>query len=330
VDDLVAPDAGDRKALFRPRDGVVSWKLSKGEPSEADIFLENGGENEVLSGLAFVSEARAIRNSHAIIVSTLESGVVGPSHKEISVVSKAGGVAVGIDELQIGVVSGLEIELEEDREDGLGVGRWAHSKVEVTDGGIGNVALVVGGIYIDAVPARREVNLGANLVAPRSGEPVLLARGSVDATHIDSSVGEIFVAIRGDTASGITGDHVEAFGRGKLTEIGIAFCEVSNIITGPPLVINSRSTEGNQLELSIRTQMIKLGNPVIRVIGDLVASGGIGNQFSIGGRHFAAERVSSDDAVYMGTRSPKVNNGVGALGRKRGAIYGKETQEGIG
>ena len=88
---------------------------------------------------------------------------------KVSVESIAGFVSHGVDKRLIVLVrpfksSGAEDELEEDGDEGDGVGVRADTSVVVLSRGIRHVGLVVFRVKVFAIPAGRKVNLGTNAV----------------------------------------------------------------------------------------------------------------------------------------------------------------------
>jgi len=172
-------------------------------------------------------------------VSSLELVAVGPSHNEITVESITSWVTTA-ESITVEVIDilGLEKPLEENGEDGDGVRLGANSSVVITNCGVRNVALVVWGVEVLAIPTRGEVHLGSEGSAVTGGETWVFSVGSIEAHDGDCLLAKIVVVL--SASGGVTSNHSETIGEGEwykaLITAGFAGC----IITSSLLVVHGR------------------------------------------------------------------------------------------
>jgi hypothetical protein len=114
----------------------------------------------------------------------LKSCDVRPAVYKISMKSIASCVAIREDQVgEVRIWGSVEEEFVKDRDESYRVRLRADSPIIGTNSGIRNMVLVVGGIEIDPVPARREVNLGTKCYAGLRREANILGRAVSRLTH---------------------------------------------------------------------------------------------------------------------------------------------------
>jgi len=293
-----------------PVNGVVAREGSDGT-IEANVF-SRGGVDEGLGVGGLVEQEGAVRGCDAVSVGRLEEGPVGPAHDEITVESISSGVAVGKGEVGdvISEGTGLVVELVEKGEDSNGVGLRANSAVVVTNGGVGNVALVVWSVEIFAIPARGEVNLGPELLTGAKGESsVLAAISSIDAHDGDGSLGEVGVIVC--SSVGIASYHSEPIGESKGNEVLVARGSSRGIVTSSLLVVVG-ITRVLDHGVCVRGGVIvvELGHPVVAVVQPFVARSGCGSIGSIDSVHGPVESITTSNAVGMSRGDARVDDGI--------------------
>lgn len=225
-----------------------------GDGTEEVIGCEEGGEETLLDlarlggEVVLDGEEGAVLDAAGGVGAGVDGGleeVLFPAHDEVAVVSVAGGVTVGEDELAVDagelgrVPDGLVEEAGETGGEALGAGA-VHDAA-----GVGDVVHLVLGGHVLAVPARGEHELGADAVLAVGVEVGLVGhevavQGAlgrlvvVEAVEAERLLGEallgggVGLAGREVALVGVAGDHLHAVGEGG--DLGLAGGVVEEVV----------------------------------------------------------------------------------------------------
>jgi len=234
----LSAEAGDGKALSGPGDRVVARESLEEGSVQSKVLFVDSREDQLLRGLAFVPQGRAVLGRDAILVGSLQLRNVLPSINEVAVISKTSRITIGEDKLIVVVVhTRLIEELEEDGEDGDGMAGGTDPEIIISNGGVGNVRLVIRRVEVLSVPAAGKVDLSTDLAALGGRETMGLARGTIDAHHGNCGVREIIIASRGSPSIGITRNHPKALRRSKRNVVLGAALQAVSVIARSSLII---------------------------------------------------------------------------------------------
>jgi hypothetical protein len=242
----------------------------------------------------------------ALVKSLLEDigavDVSGPAVDKVAVEPVARGVAVGEDPGGIrGVVEGevLDVvdELVEEGDEVDGVSRRAVTTAVGSSGGVGHVRGVVRRVEVDAVPARREVDLHAHSgravvvekVVPLG--PVRVSRVIIVVVEADErdrlvgkAAGVVCPAVR------VSSDHAETVREGR---------DVVRVVGPAGEVVGVDVVDGYHLErLVVGAVVVQLRGPVVGLV-DRNGSGGAARRKGALVGHRVVKVGASDDRVNV-------------------------------
>jgi len=151
-------------------------------------------------------------------VSSLEQSAVGPSHYEVTVVTKTSGISVCKSEFAIGGTGvegfSLEEELVENGQESNRVRFWAHTAIIITDCRVRHMTFVIIRVKVFPIPARGEVYLRSHNIALTWRKPLVLYRTTIENAHyVNGSICNIAVVLR--TSKRVTSNHPEAIGKSQ-------------------------------------------------------------------------------------------------------------------
>jgi len=169
-------------------------------------------------------------------VSSLEQIAVGPSHYEVTVVTKTCGISVCKSEFVICVGTSFEEELVENGQESNRVRLWAHTTIIITNCRVSHMTSVIRRVKVFPIPARGEVYLRSHCVALTRRKPIVFFRATIKNAH-DShcSLCEITVVL--SSSGSVTSNHPEAIRKSQRHNGLVADLEIWRIVTSPLLIV---------------------------------------------------------------------------------------------
>lgn len=302
-------------------DGVAARKSLK----QASNLLVNLRRNDtsltLLGSEQIIGDDRAVRQETAVVGALLDSALKSrnvPTVDEVTVEPVASRVTHSKDERLaaaiplVAEVTGVVVNLKEDGDQVDRVAAGAAAAVVATANGVRHVRLVVSGIKVDTIPARREEDLGTETIGAVLGRKTIASAGAASVVEADETNGLRCEVVSVVALEGVTSDHAEALGEGlELVVVGTTTLEIVDSHTA----INTSTIAGlvDTLERSVLVLEVEERRPIVRKIRLDGARRAV-RRTSIGVVHVKLKAITTGNGVSVAGDLSRGDDGVGTLG----------------